>query len=570
MSILHINHIKSALEKELTKLIDISDVTTTKAEEREKNLLSRALAAYTIQLLAIVSSEIAAKSVTDGYDDNGIDAIFFDKAQKMLWVVQSKWIQNGNGEPDNGETLKFIQGIRNLLDLKFENFNAKIKAKESEITEALSDVNVRIQIVLAYTGQSFSEHNKRSFDTLLEELNDPTDLVAFTRCDLKALHASLIQGLDGSPINLEIALSKWGQIDTPHQAFYGQVSAHDIAMWWRDYRRRLFSDNIRSFIGLTEVNEAILGTLKTASANFLYFNNGITLLAKSIKKKAIGGNDRDSGIFVCEGISIVNGAQTVGSIGTLYEQFPKIVEDGHAKVLVKMISLQNCPADFGIMVTKATNTQNKIEKRDFVTLDPQQERLRMDLALNGITYDYIRSDTNTPSDAKHCSLEEAIIGLACANKDINLAVQTKREIGKLWEDTTKKPYTDIINPEVTATYLWRCIQLLRRVNEYLKDNADKNSGRKKGVFIHANRFLLCMVFQQIPTEILKNPSANFDGYIATHLSNIMNIVSTLAFDKTEALYASSLIHQVFRNFTKCTELEKQINGDTAITALKVI
>src|SRR5436853_494233 len=73
-------------------LIDMSDWSTRPADQERVAFLSRALAAYCIQLLADTTiPEIAAKSVTDTYHDRGIDAVHYDPKSSRLFVVQSKW-----------------------------------------------------------------------------------------------------------------------------------------------------------------------------------------------------------------------------------------------------------------------------------------------------------------------------------------------------------------------------------------------------------------------------------------------------------------------------------------------
>jgi hypothetical protein len=68
------------------------------------------------------------------------------------------------------------------------------------------------------------------------------------------------------------------------------------------------------------------------------------------------------------------------------------------------------------------------------------------LALEGITDSYIRSDEKSSPSDDTCDLEEATIALACANDDATLAVQAKREIGKLWEDKCRDNKQVIVEP----------------------------------------------------------------------------------------------------------------------------
>lgn len=555
MGRIHVNQIKVALNKTFQGKIDLTDLTGKPQIEIDKNFLTRSFAAYALFVLANIDVDTATKAIVDGYEDNGIDGLYFDRNQKILWLIQAKFIEDGAGEPDAGETGKFAQGIRDLIDLKMDRFNARIKCKEHDVVDALNDAYVKLNIVIAYTGQSFSVHNNRIIDDLIKELNDPSPLADFSRFSLKEAHKSLTSGLAGQPIIEEVALTNWGQIEEPYQAFYGQICASDIANWWLEHSRRLFTDNLRNFIGPTDINEGIIGTLADEPNNFIYFNNGITVLCKKIKKKALGGSDKSHGIFVCEGISVVNGAQTVGSIGNAYSKQSDQVKK--AKVFIRLISLEACPPEFGTKVTKATNTQNKIEKRDFVTLDPEQERLKTDLALDGKNYHYIRSDEKVFSDDNNCNLEEATIALACANLDVSLAVQAKREIGKLWEDTTMKPYIDIFNSTVSGIMLWRSVQVLRKVNQFLKDKEMISGGREKSFYIHANRFVLHLVLQKMSKQALNDPGFDFNGYQQDLQSLIQGIVDA-AKAKLEEKYSVSLIHQVFRNFTKCKDIKSSI------------
>jgi hypothetical protein len=557
MSKLHVNHIRTTIEKSFKGKIDTSDLLTRPQEEIDKAILTRGLAAYCLYVLAATDIDNAVKSIVDGYNDNGIDAILFDRNPKILWLVQSKWIESGNGEPETGEVKKFTSGVLDLLDLKLDRFNSRVNAKETELTEALDDPSVRINIVIAYTGQNCSEHNLRAIQDLLKELNDPSELARFYSFTLKDAHKALTGSIVGNPITIEIALSNWGPIEGPYQAFYGLINASDIAPWWTEHRARLFSDNIRNFIGLTEINESILGTLSNEPENFWYFNNGITALCRNISKKPLGGGDRNMGYFVCEGVSIVNGAQTVGCIGHALERSPDKFKV--AKVLIRLISLKDCPTDFGVRITKATNTQNKIEKRDFVSLDPEQERLRTELLLEGKTYHFIRTDENILPDDANYLLEEATVALACSNEDYSLSIQAKREIGKLWEDITKKPYTDIFNADVTATELWRSIEVFRAVNTKLKSmEKATRQGRERSFYIHANRFLLHLVFQKIPKNATRDPNYGFETFVKDALPHVIQELIEPCRLKVEEMYPTSLIHQIFRNFTKCKTLKDSI------------
>lgn len=543
MSKLHVNHIKVRLKEIYSDLIDLDDVKHKGKEEIENHFLTRAYTAYTLQVLSGLAPEICSTNIVDGYKDNGIDLIHYDSQSKNLWIIQSKFIKNGNGEPESGEILKFTKGIRDLIDLKFERFNDKIKNKENDVLNALDGHLVKFRIVLTYTGKdNICDNSNNIISDLLNELNDPSELATYQTFSLNSAHKSLVGGLEGDPIDAEIALSNWGFMEHPYKAFYGIINASNLASLWAENRTRLFSENIRDFVGFSDVNEDIINTIKNDPEHFYYFNNGITALCSSIEKKALSGRDRNSGYFVAKDFKIVNGAQTVGSIGSSFELGIENVDNTSA--FIKIISLENCPDGFGTKITKASNTQNKIDKKDFVSLDPQQGRIKTELALEGITYHFKRTDLNVILDNENYTIEEATISLACFNSDVSLAVQAKREIGKLWDDISKKPYIDLFNSETRSFELIRTIKVFRLVNEILLELQKTSSGREKSHYIHSNRFILHIILNSISRDNILNPNFDFDTIldenfrqsIKDNIENSKNLV--------ELKYPNSLIHQV--------------------------
>jgi hypothetical protein len=138
VSIIHVNQIRAQIEKLFGGKIDLSDADGAKDPAFvESFFLTRALAAYAVYYLAQSSIEDAAAAVTDGGDDNGIDAIHYDSIENRLYVVQSKWIHSGTGEPENGDVKKFISGIKDLCNFSFDRFNKKVQAKQVAVAQAL-------------------------------------------------------------------------------------------------------------------------------------------------------------------------------------------------------------------------------------------------------------------------------------------------------------------------------------------------------------------------------------------------------------------------------------------------
>lgn len=553
MSQVHVNHIRKTLEKTYSNQINLSDCKGYPEDKIESTFLSRSLAAYALSNLADIESIVAANCVVDGADDNGIDALYTDKDSHTIYLVQSKWIYSGKGCPKKGDIHSFAYGFEDLIYPRFERFNEKIKLHKDEIVSILNESNVHIILILAYSGSSeLSKYASRIFEDLIKEHNEISDLLSIKILNLKELHKMVLGKTKGITLNLDVALKEWGHIEDPFDAYYGQIEAVDVANWYNQYGNSIFRPNLRSFMGSTEVNESIKMTLTNEPEKFWYYNNGITLLCNKIEKKAIGGLDRRSGYFFCEGASVVNGAQTVGSIATAFKDHPESVN--RARVSARFISLEKCPEDFAIDVTRATNTQNKIERRDFASLDPEQQRLQRELLLEGIEYVYKTGGQLVSSKA--CDIEEATIALACANPDIGLAVQAKREISKLWENIEKPPYKVLFNSGLNGEDLWRNVEIKRIIDKKLEAlKKTHEQGREQLFIIHGNRFILHLIFKFIRENNLNKNPAEIEEDITSECERLLiNLIKS-----SNKLHPNSYPANIFKNRNKCILLANELN-----------
>ena len=555
MSEIHVQQIRAHLKKTFQGLIDLADCAGEVPDSQETQFLTRALAAFSIVHAADIDPTQAATCITDGGQDNGIDALYYDTVERILYIVQAKWDHDGRGSLQRAQVQKFLTGVKDLVNARLDRFNAKVRAKEGDIRAAIESAQSRFILLAAYTGQEpLAPEPQRDFDDFVKEMNDPSDVLQLRILRQGNLHSAIARGARGSPISLEVVLHNWGQIREPYRAYYGQVGAADVAAWWQAHHPRLFAPNLRMFLGMTDVNQSLLDTLRNDPENFWYFNNGITALCGSVQKKAVGGSSKDTGVFECTDVSIVNGAQTVGSIAAAYQTHPEQV--ARATVSVRFISLEQVPAAFSTEVTRATNTQNRIERRDFVSLDAEQERLRTELQLDGVDYVY-KSGEKLPQPDAGFDLVEATVALACSSPDVSFAVQAKREIGKLWEDISRAPYRALFNAGVTGRKMWVLVRLLRSIDQQLGAERTKRSGRDGMFAVHGNRFITHQVFKRLPLAILDRPGTEIDTLLTEvrlATSEAIRHVTTAA----NALYPDSYLASLFKNLHKCKEIGTRV------------
>jgi peptide deformylase len=550
MSIIHVNHIESNCRSRFGSLIDVSDVHTVDPSERDVHFLTRALAAFAVSALAKADDVAGAKSVVDESHDDGIDAFYFDSSNHVCYLVQSKWDKAGTGTIDVASVLKFVQGVNDFFE-SASSLGPKMQARNPEIQGVLGDSRATFVLVIAYTGkQGLSAEARKPLDLLLAKLNEDDPWVSLEVLKQKELHDVVEQLALGDSVDLTILLHEWGRVNDPYKCWYGQVDVSDIVPWGK-FGNHLYHKNIRAFKGNTDVNDAIVGTLRDRPENFLYFNNGIILLCSDIDKQPLGGSSRSSGVFECKGASVVNGAQTVGSI------IGGSGQTGNARVMVRLISLENCPPDFANEVTRATNTQNRVDKRDFAALDKEQLRLKSDMLLTlGKEYVYRTGDAE-PSADSGCTLDEAAVGLACAQTDINFAMVAKREVGRLYEDITQPPYVVLFNPSISATRLWRTVEVMRSVDEYLKKAQTVLDGKPKLIAIHGNRFILHLVFRRLKS-ILDESVADVSALLS-QVSEVTKETLAAVVGQGLELYPNAYPSNLFKNSTKCKAIVEAID-----------
>ncbi|WP_143642242.1 AIPR family protein, partial [Streptomyces viridochromogenes] len=184
------------------------------------------------------------------------------------------------------------------------------------------------------------------------------------------------------PATITATLSDgWHMNSTPYQTYLGTVSAEELVGWYEQFGMRLFDQNVRFPLGATDVNATMVDSLLNAPQEFWYLNNGITVLCDSVRTTYVARRAQGQPVQLELGNArVVNGAQTVAAARQAYEREPQAVAD--ALVAVRLICLDGAPNDLAQRITRATNTQNHVEARDFAALDPQQELIRQDLALS--------------------------------------------------------------------------------------------------------------------------------------------------------------------------------------------
>ena len=526
--------VQAKLDELFANMIDLADAKND--DDRNNKFYTRSIAALAIAMRCGLDYDTAAQTITDGFHDMGIDAVYNDTTQKKLLLVQSKWRKDGNGSISHEEANTFVSGIERIISLDFEGCNAKLAAKQQEVDAAIRDMDYQIEVIFCHTGsQNIDTYALRPITELLGRVNvdDTTELLVFIEDTLQDIYDYLANGQNSENIVLDdVLLSNWGTVDAPYRAYYGTIPVSVVGEWYNQYGNKLFAKNIRYYKGNTEVNQGIREVLKNDPEKFFYYNNGIKVLCKKITKKAAYSTGREIGLFALEGVSLVNGAQTTGAIGSVYAESPEAL--AAARVYIQMIDLGDSGEEQAVQITKLSNTQNRIDGKDFASLDPTQERLRMELSLGGIQYLY-KSGAKIEAPDQQISLDEAIIVQACSLPDLALTALAKRNVGALTENIEKTPYKLLFNGSTNSFALYNNIQVLRAVDRCIAQNEPTVTGRKRLVLVHGNRYLLHVILGSVQGT---------DGFTTQYIEKeqIAAIVESIFNEVWESVYSSMEMH----------------------------
>jgi hypothetical protein len=548
MSSLKVSQIRAKLLPMFESFLDLKDIGG-KDPEREAKVLSRCLAALAIYIQTGCTEKEAAESVWDGSDDNGIDAAYFSPSDQRVVIVQAKWITKGSGEPEAKDIGAFTKGVREIIEQDSTNFHVRLRPRFEDLTKRLVNPGTSVHLVLISTGASdIARHGASVISALLSELNgdDPDAIASSEVMGLAEVYSGLSNDVSQNNLTLDATLLDWSFIVSPFSAYFGMIDGLQLKNWWRTYGKGLVSMNIRHSLGSTEVNNEIKQSAALAPDRFWYFNNGITLIANEAEKAPAGAAARSAGVFRLKSASIVNGAQTVSSLA-------KVDDDaslGMVRVPIRIILLKDAPAGFGAEVTRTNNLQNRVEPRDFVAHDPEQKRLRQEMAIEGIDYEFVRSEDviATPTS---CELVELTTAMACALGDANLAVQVKTGIGRFFGDLSKAPYKTIYNPTLSGARAFNAVTMHRAIEKWIEEKkltVAKRSGPPWGALVHGNRILAASAFKKAGAAFLTQPIATFKDALAHEdLDSVCEDAYSKLVDGIEQNYSGKFLAVLFKN-----------------------
>lgn len=545
--------VRKALAEDIEPLIDISDVQKHNGNDIQQFRTTRALAALSFAGHGKVDIGDAVSAITDGSGDNGIDLIGYSLSQRTLYLIQSK-AKHGVSPT---EIMKFTNGIRDLLEDDFESFNARIRDRRTEIEEYLDFRDLKVCAIFTHLGdQKPNTESKRLIKKFEEEVNSSGEILEFHVDSLKENHDLKDIARGKGEISADLRFYQWCTLEQWQYEILGVVSAAEIANIVEQFGDRLFDENIRKGLANSEVNAGMIETLRKAPQNFWHYNNGITIVSEEINTR--GKPSSKAQDFTLTNFSVVNGAQTCTSI--FQASRDDSIDLSDAFVTVRVISVNGRDGNFGTQVTKFTNSQNRVGKREFVALDPLQQEIKTLLDEEGIQYAFRSGEAE---DKEHYNefieLEDATKALAC-KLSIGDCARVKNRISAYWEDVKQAPYTSIFNEKIKEDpqILVNAVRTYRAVDTLIAVHSKEMDKAKKKPYGQITNFVAALVF-----NAMMNSKVNFKTleptvteWIKENEDSLIGFIDFVV-KKYLELNPNGYPQAFFKNQDKVAELEKK-------------
>lgn len=250
------------------------------------------------------------------------------------------------------------------------------------------------------------------------------------------------------PDGFQMAAANWN-------AYVTAIPAKFLYTQYRKHKARLFSANVRDYLGSRKTDANInYGIKRTAAENpddFWVYNNGLTLLVNDYAPEVKGRRK----YLAIRGLSIVNGAQTTGALGSL-DRSP------HQTALVPVRVVKTTDSETIFNIIQYNNSQNKIAAADFRSRDRIQKRLRAEFArIPEAEYQGGRRGGHADAIKRNPRLLPSYtVGQALAAL-MGDPVIASNEKSNIW--VSDKYYAKYFNDETSAVHIVFAYSLLRAV-----------------------------------------------------------------------------------------------------------
>ncbi|WP_082711517.1 AIPR family protein [Methylobacterium indicum] len=477
---------------------------------------------------------VALESITGGGDDKKCDVLFVDKEKEIAVIAQCYLAQTKKNSAPANKAADLNTALTWLLNQPLEALPGALRGRADELRSAINSGDIK-QFYIWYVHNLPKSENvsnelkavEQTARSALKKFPSGSDIAIFAQevcaAEIERLYNQAERTVivtDSFPILIpgavEISSDNWSSIMTV-------VPGNWLNELYHKYKTDLFSANLRGYLGSRDsdsnINNGIKTTAYSEPENFYVYNNGITAL---VLDYSLGRRSRGRQTLTITGISIVNGAQTTGSLSNAPGSLSTDL-----KVAIRFVKAKR--DNIVENVVRYNNSQNKLQAADFRSTDPIQDRLRTEFE-SVPDAEYEGGRRGGASDAikrSKFTLPSYTVGQSLASFHINpVAAYDKKS--ELW--TNESNYRHIFTDRTTARHIVFCYSLLniitkRKINLSQKHKTDLTSltslenDQLKFLSNKGASYLVVYAISQCMETILNRPIPNkADLHFALNIS----------------------------------------------------
>ena len=270
------------------------------------------------------------------------------------------------------KALRAFSGSVTSHSEKIEGSRPAVKDMFSRLHEIQEKVNViRIHVLLNGIASNLSWDKEITTKSVQLEVWDYLRLhrISSSGRDYESLDINLLEYLDEP-----LPCIRSGRENDSYSVNLTLLPGELIFRLYDRYGPRLMELNVRSFLqARNKVNRGIRDTLASEPANFLAYNNGISITVDEVGyAKRRDGSD---GIARVKGMQIVNGGQTTASIHRAKARDKMNLSEVQLQAKITEIEPKNIEK-LSKNISKYSNEQTAVNVTDFSENDPFNRKLQ--------------------------------------------------------------------------------------------------------------------------------------------------------------------------------------------------
>lgn len=449
----------------------------------------------------IIDTEFNITLFGKGSNDQGIDAYYIDKnnsGYNTIHLFNFKYREKFNIDQKQSlnESVLSTKFLNTLYTENYDHLDGNVKEAAQEIIELLnSDEIYKLKLhIISNENKTLKVNEDDNLKNLIEVyeleintigLNEISEMLLIRPEEVNAkllLESDAIMSYREDEKNSDISyILKLNLLDLLRitckdknlrecillsKPEYESLTNQDI-----DYG--VLYDNVRGFVTKSKFNTGILKSLREEPEKFFLYNNGITIIAKSINTSPVNGKKKYE--VTLSGFQVINGGQTLRTLHNFNKENTENKKNlEKAEVLVRAFKYLN--PDQGNKIAEYTNSQNAISNIDLRSIRTEQIELEKYLSEEGILYSRKKGDLGIDDKEYELKISMEKFGqILFSLNQPNQVSNKKKEIFGEYYDTI---FGDSLEIEKAPSYIRLYFEIEKEYINYSNHSSVKISDQK--------------------------------------------------------------------------------------------